>query len=104
MPTPIARNKSFAMHILKALSPRDREVLTRFYVKGQTAQEIKEAMDLTETQFRLIKSRAKKQFAQLSQSAQLSESQTRQSAASGGTAVSNIDPEKGTAKEPKTGS
>ena len=101
MPTPIARNKSFALHILKALTARDREVLTRFYVKGQSAQEIKEAMDLTETQFRRIKWRAKKEFARMSQFAQLSENQTRKSAASEGTAVSNLEPEK--PKEPITG-
>jgi hypothetical protein len=91
MPTPNARNKDFALHILKAIPSRDREVLIRFYVRGETAQNIKEAMDLTEAQFRLIKSRAKKEFAQLSQS------QTRKSAPSEVNAMSYPDPKKDTA-------
>lgn len=44
---------------LASLSERDREVLTRFYIKEQTQEEICEEMALSETQFRLLKSRAK---------------------------------------------
>lgn len=51
--------------ILGHLSDRDREVLTRFYLKEQTQDEICDAMDLTETQFRLLKSRAKQRFAEI---------------------------------------
>jgi RNA polymerase sigma-70 factor, ECF subfamily len=59
------QNMDIAVRILRAMPTRDREVLNRFYVKEETAQEIRAAMDLTETQFRLIKSRAKKRFAEL---------------------------------------
>lgn len=44
---------------LATLSPRDREILTRFYLEDQSAEAICAEMGLTETQFRLLKSRAK---------------------------------------------
>jgi hypothetical protein len=44
---------------------RDREVLTRFYLQEQTVSQIAEEMSITETQFRLIKSRAKARFSEL---------------------------------------
>jgi RNA polymerase sigma factor (sigma-70 family) len=50
---------------LGELRPRDTEVLTRFYLRGQSEPEIREALDLTPTQFRLLKSRAKARFTQL---------------------------------------
>lgn len=49
--------------VLKGLSQRDREVLTRFYLLDQAKQQICREMRLTETQFRLLKSRAKARFA-----------------------------------------
>jgi RNA polymerase sigma-70 factor, ECF subfamily len=54
-----------AMRILRSLQKRDREVLTRYYLKEQKAEQICREMDLTETQFRLIKSRAKARFGEL---------------------------------------
>lgn len=48
--------------ILRALGERDREILTRFYIYEQTQEQICEELDLTETQFRLLKSRAKARF------------------------------------------
>lgn len=51
--------------ILKAISRRDREILTRFYLHEQTQEQICEEMGLTETQFRLLKSRAKARFGEL---------------------------------------
>lgn len=51
--------------ILDSLSGRDREVLTRFYLNEQTQEQICEEMSLTETQFRLLKSRAKARFGEL---------------------------------------
>jgi len=54
-----------ARRVLSSLHRRDREVLTRFYLAGQSASEICSEMDLSDTQFRLIKSRAKARFAQL---------------------------------------
>jgi RNA polymerase sigma factor (sigma-70 family) len=50
---------------LLGLSERDREVLTRFYLLEQTKPQICLEMGLTETQFRLLKSRAKARFARL---------------------------------------
>lgn len=44
---------------LRDLSLRDREVLSRFYLKNETKEQICAEMSLTETQFRLVKSRAK---------------------------------------------
>ena len=55
----------FMTSILKSLSERDREILTRFYLNEQTQEQICEEMNLTETQFRLLKSRAKARFGEL---------------------------------------
>jgi len=50
---------------LSALSDRDREILVRFYLKEQPQEQICREMDLTETQFRLLKSRAKAKFGEI---------------------------------------
>jgi len=55
----------FMREILLQLSGRDREILTRFYLNEQTQDEICSGMNLTETQFRLLKSRAKARFGDL---------------------------------------
>jgi RNA polymerase sigma factor (sigma-70 family) len=54
-----------ACRALKRLRPRDREILTRFYLQGQTEDRICEEMHLTSTQFRLVKSRAKAAFGEI---------------------------------------
>ena len=51
--------------ILQRLSERDREILTRFYLDEQTEEQICKEMNLSETQFRLLKSRAKSRFGEL---------------------------------------
>lgn len=51
--------------VLRSMSERDRDILTRFYLYEQPAEVICSEMDLTPTQFRLLKSRAKARFAQL---------------------------------------
>jgi RNA polymerase sigma-70 factor (ECF subfamily) len=51
--------------VLGELSDRDREILTRFYLREQSQDEICGEMALTETQFRLLKSRAKARFGEL---------------------------------------
>ncbi len=56
-----------AMRVLNGLPPRDREVLVRFYLREQSAEEICHDLGLTETQFRLIKSRAKARYGKLGQ-------------------------------------
>jgi RNA polymerase sigma-70 factor, ECF subfamily len=55
----------FMQEILNQLSERDRDILTRFYLHEETQEEICQQMDLTETQFRLLKSRAKARFGEL---------------------------------------
>jgi len=50
---------------LQSISGRDREILTRFYLLEQTQEEICHEMSLSETQFRLLKSRAKARFGEL---------------------------------------
>ncbi len=62
------QNFDLAMRILKSLNSRDREVLTRFYLQEQDHDQICREMNLTDTQFRLIKSRAKARFGELGKS------------------------------------
>jgi RNA polymerase sigma-70 factor (ECF subfamily) len=59
------QNEELAMRVLNSIGKRDREVLIRFYLDEQTPEQICQAMKLTETQFRLIKSRAKARFGEL---------------------------------------
>src|SRR5580698_4157245 len=51
--------------VLGELSDRDREILTRFYLLEQGQDQICSEMGLSETQFRLLKSRAKARFGEL---------------------------------------
>ena len=51
--------------VLEQLCPRDREILTRFYLHEESQIQICSEMTLTETQFRLLKSRAKARFGEL---------------------------------------
>jgi RNA polymerase sigma factor (sigma-70 family) len=56
--------QALMMNALKAMSDRDREILTRFYLQEQTQEQICAEMCLTGTQFRLVKSRAKAKLAE----------------------------------------
>jgi len=58
-------NTDVAMRILNSLPRRDREVLIRFYLREQSPRQICRDMNLTATQFRLVKSRAKGRFTDL---------------------------------------
>jgi RNA polymerase sigma-70 factor (ECF subfamily) len=60
-----SQNEDIARRVLNSITPRDREVLIRFYLEEQSAEQICDAMGLTETQFRLLKSRAKARFGEL---------------------------------------
>jgi len=60
------QNLELAMRALGTFDTRDREVLMRFYVEEQEAEEICRAMRITPTQFRQIKNRAKARFVELS--------------------------------------
>jgi RNA polymerase sigma-70 factor (ECF subfamily) len=51
--------------ILRGMSERDREILTRFYIREQSQEQICDEMNLTETQYRLLKSRAKARFGEM---------------------------------------
>ena len=51
--------------VLGELSERDKDILTRFYIDEQSQEQICSEMGLTETQFRLLKSRAKARFGEL---------------------------------------
>jgi len=53
------------LSVLRSLSDRDREILTRFYLDEQSQEQICQEMNLTETQFRLLKSRAKARFGEI---------------------------------------
>jgi len=50
---------------LNSLKPPQREVLGRFYLDEQHPAQICAEMDLTETQFRLLKTRAKQRFGEV---------------------------------------
>lgn len=53
------------MRVLNDMSVRDREILNRFYLKEQSQDQICREMKLTDTQYRLLKSRAKARFGEL---------------------------------------
>jgi RNA polymerase sigma-70 factor (ECF subfamily) len=59
------QHEQIAKRVLHSISKRDREILTRFYLLEQSQEQICEQMNLTETQFRLLKSRAKARFGEL---------------------------------------
>ena len=61
----VRQQEKVAETVLRGISDRDREILTRFYLKEQTQEEICQEMNLSETQFRLLKSRAKARFGEL---------------------------------------
>lgn len=50
---------------LCSLRPEHRDILVRFYINGEAPERICRDMNLTGTQFRLLKSRAKQRFGQL---------------------------------------
>lgn len=53
------------LDVLREMSGRDRDILTRFYLYEESQEAVMRAMNLTATQFRLLKSRAKARFAEL---------------------------------------
>lgn len=61
----LRQHEEVAIAVLRSISKRDREILTRFYLNEQTQEAICEEMKLSETQFRLLKSRAKARFGML---------------------------------------
>jgi len=61
----LRENIALMQRVLESLSRRDREILVRFYLHEQSQEQICREMELTETQFRLLKSRAKARFGEL---------------------------------------
>ena len=59
------QRNTLIQQVLGELSPRDKEILTRFYLHEQSQDQICDEMMLSETQFRLLKSRAKARFGEL---------------------------------------
>lgn len=59
------QRKDLIHRVLSELGERDREILTRFYLHEQSQEQICGEMGLTDTQFRLLKSRAKARFGEL---------------------------------------
>lgn len=62
------QHSEMARRIMGSLRQREREVLTRFYFEEQSADQICREMELSQTQFRLLKSRAKARLTQLCRS------------------------------------
>lgn len=54
--------RELALKALQQLKPREQEILKRFYLLEQPQEQICAEMELTDTQFRLLKSRAKEKF------------------------------------------
>ena len=61
----VGQRAELMKNTLSVLSEKDREILTRFYLKEQPQEQICREMDLSETQFRLLKSRAKAKFGEI---------------------------------------
>ena len=59
------QNEDLMIQVLRSMSSRDRDILTRFYLHEQSQEQICADMNLSETQFRLLKSRAKARFGEL---------------------------------------
>jgi RNA polymerase sigma factor (sigma-70 family) len=57
-----SQNADLMKQLLQECSARDREILTRFYLLEQSQEQICSEMGISETQFRLLKSRAKQRF------------------------------------------
>ena len=60
-----SERKDLIHRVLSEIPARDREILTRFYLEEQSQEQICTEMDLSDTQFRLLKSRAKARFGEL---------------------------------------
>lgn len=60
-----SERKDMIHKVLSEIPARDREILTRFYLLEQSQEQICNEMELSDTQFRLLKSRAKSRFGEL---------------------------------------
>ncbi len=71
-----AERVDIARRALSRLKPREQEILRRFYVEEHSAEQICRDMNLTATQFRLTKSRAKAKFGEFGRSLQMKRNST----------------------------
>lgn len=60
-----AEKAALMARVLRELSERDFEVLSRFYLREQAPRQICDELGLTQVQFQLLKSRAKSRLADL---------------------------------------
>ncbi len=58
------QERDFMVQVLESMPRRDAEILTRFYLMDHSQERICREMNLSDTQFRLLKSRAKVRFGQ----------------------------------------
>jgi RNA polymerase sigma-70 factor (ECF subfamily) len=61
----IRQHAAIFKKVLRELPEREREILVRFYLREESEEQICVEMGLTETQFRLSKSRAKSRFGEI---------------------------------------
>ena len=59
------QREEIARKVLQSISPKDREILFRFYVDEQSMETIMEQMHLSYNQYRLLKSRALNRFGKM---------------------------------------
>jgi DNA-directed RNA polymerase specialized sigma24 family protein len=64
-----SEREAIAKRVFAALPARQRETLIRFYLDGESEEEIRKAMGMSPNQFRLLKSRAKSRYTELVQQA-----------------------------------
>ena len=62
-----AQKQALMTQVLREMSDRDFEVLTRFYIREQAPEQICREMGLTQVQYQLLKSRAKARLTDLMQ-------------------------------------
>lgn len=63
------QTEQITARVLESMATREREVLTRYYLTGDSAETICADMELTPTIYRLLKSRAKARYGELCRSA-----------------------------------
>jgi DNA-directed RNA polymerase specialized sigma24 family protein len=63
--------QEIAARVLRSMGARDREMLIRCFLQEQTPEEIRDAMGISETVYRLVKSRARARFEALCREAML---------------------------------
>jgi RNA polymerase sigma factor (sigma-70 family) len=67
--TIVSQRRQFAQKILHALPEIDRQILRRFYFEGQLPERICAELQISKTQYRLRKHRAKQRFVELTREA-----------------------------------